>query len=699
MRKLLALPILLLFSLSLFAQNTNIPNMSLTHFPGAPTGKCFSNQFAINDASGALYSCSAGSWVAVAGSGTFTAGGDLSGTSTSQEVIGLLSNALPSLTTGYLNWTGSAWALSTVSGSGANTALSNLASVAINLPLLAGVDNSIALGSASFRWSNVFGTAFTCGVGGTTSCVITGSGATSGTANITWPSVAGTNTNGFVFSNVLVGPVGSASAPTFSFSGSLGSGFYTNSGDVRITSAGADAFRCVTSGNAFCGLPTTGVFQWATSGIVSGDTGLSRDSAGVIDVGTGAQGSTAGSLKAANYIGGGASLTGIQLTNITGLGTGVATFLATPSSANLAAAITDETGTGAAVFAGSPAFTGTPTVPTATVGTNTTQAASTAFVLANAGSAPAWSSITNPAGNLALSMGSNTSIFSTTTALAQMFAWKNVTAAIVSASQSSPIPAVCGTEFHAAASVEGCLTLQFIPGTGTDAASTIAIGHTGSATGVVTTTFPGPMQAGTSTSAGAVILPQGTANGHAGTTQITVESPASVTSYEIVLPGASATGVVHRSNSSLVDTESVSAVVGSDMTNNTVTASQLAAQYSKGSCTEAWGGSGTSFAMTSGDDAIINNTCYNDSGVTRTITAVKCRSDNAANSTVLTPTFGAAGTGTAILTGTVTCGNSYAYSATGTLNNTAWTTGTGIDPGMSTVGNATSIAMIVEYTF
>jgi hypothetical protein len=41
-------------------------------------------------------------------------------------------------------------------------------------------------------------------------------------------------------------------------------------------------------------------------------------------------------------------------TGISGLGTGVATFLATPSSANLAAALTDETGTGAAVFATSP---------------------------------------------------------------------------------------------------------------------------------------------------------------------------------------------------------------------------------------------------------------------------------------------------------------------------------------------------------
>ena len=177
----------------------------------------------------------------------------------------------------------------------------------------------------------------------------------------------------------------------------------------------------------------------------------------------------------------------------------------------------------------------------------------------------------------------------------------------------------------------------------------------------------------------------------------TLAHDSGIATANVVTASSPGVGICHFAGSTQACTSS--AVVGGDMTNNTVTATQLAAQYSKGSCTEVWGGSGTSFAMTSGDDAISNNSCYNDSGVTRTITAVKCRSDNAANTTVLTPTFGSAGTGTAILTGTLTCGNSYAYSATGTLNNTSWTTGTGIDPGMSTVGNATSIAMIVEYTY
>lgn len=52
------------------------------------------------------------------------------------------------------------------------------------------------------------------------------------------------------------------------------------------------------------------------------------------------------------------------------LGTGVATFLATPSSANLAAALTDETGSGAAVFATSPVLT-TPNIGTPSAGTLT----------------------------------------------------------------------------------------------------------------------------------------------------------------------------------------------------------------------------------------------------------------------------------------------------------------------------------------
>jgi hypothetical protein len=63
--------------------------------------------------------------------------------------------------------------------------------------------------------------------------------------------------------------------------------------------------------------------------------------------------------------------TGLPIsTGVSGLGTGVATFLATPSSANLASAVTDETGTGALVFANSPTLV-TPALGTPSSGTAT----------------------------------------------------------------------------------------------------------------------------------------------------------------------------------------------------------------------------------------------------------------------------------------------------------------------------------------
>jgi len=70
------------------------------------------------------------------------------------------------------------------------------------------------------------------------------------------------------------------------------------------------------------------------------------------DFGTGSQrwrnGSFSGIVTATTFSG------DLALANITGLGANVATFLATPSSANLASAVSDETGTGALVFANTP---------------------------------------------------------------------------------------------------------------------------------------------------------------------------------------------------------------------------------------------------------------------------------------------------------------------------------------------------------
>lgn len=75
------------------------------------------------------------------------------------------------------------------------------------------------------------------------------------------------------------------------------------------------------------------------------------------------------------------SCTGLPVaTGIAGLATGAATFLATPSSDNLRAMLTDETGTGVAVFANTPVFSGMFRIPYATVAAaGATQATATAL--------------------------------------------------------------------------------------------------------------------------------------------------------------------------------------------------------------------------------------------------------------------------------------------------------------------------------
>lgn len=70
----------------------------------------------------------------------------------------------------------------------------------------------------------------------------------------------------------------------------------------------------------------------------------------------------------------------LQSSQIISLGTNVATWLATPSSANLAAAVTDETGTGALVFANTPTLV-TPALGAATATTLT----SSGIITANGG--------------------------------------------------------------------------------------------------------------------------------------------------------------------------------------------------------------------------------------------------------------------------------------------------------------------------
>lgn len=69
-------------------------------------------------------------------------------------------------------------------------------------------------------------------------------------------------------------------------------------------------------------------------------------------------------------------------TGITSFGSGIATWLGTPSSSNLAAAVTDETGSGALVFGTSPTIaTPTITTPIITLATSTPTFSANAYTL------------------------------------------------------------------------------------------------------------------------------------------------------------------------------------------------------------------------------------------------------------------------------------------------------------------------------
>lgn len=147
-------------------------------------------------------------------------------------------------------------------------------------------------------------------------------------------------------------------------------------------SAAIDVSKLAAGTNSYVLTTTAGVPVWAAP-----------SGGGSVPTGTGFYGVTGGTMDAAaikvdlassTYVTGtlGVSNGG---TGITSLGLGVATWLGTPSSANLAAAVTGETGSGALVFGTSPSLTtpsfssivntGTLTLPTSTdtlVGRDTT---------------------------------------------------------------------------------------------------------------------------------------------------------------------------------------------------------------------------------------------------------------------------------------------------------------------------------------
>lgn len=265
------------------------------------------------------------------------------------------------------------------------------------------------------------------------------------------------------------------------------------------------------SSAATCTQPEVDSAVYALGGVIgwpatTPDTGISRDSAGVIDFGNGTATDKSATLQATAFKGVGTN-GGISGTEGTGANAGTAgagtDIFAMDSTLHDWRINANNVDFGGAVGGGTAAVTpgdvpcyngttgfrindcGTPKLGTPASGVLTS---TTGYI---------WNNLANPTGNFSPTMGSNTSIFNTTTALSQFFAFKNTTAAVVGTSQGSPIISDCGRSFHGSADVEDCLTLSELPGNGNDAAITFTLGHTGTSTGAVTFAVPGGETFGT----------------------------------------------------------------------------------------------------------------------------------------------------------------------------------------------------------
>ena len=253
-------------------------------------------------------------------------------------------------------------------------------------------------------------------------------------------------------------------------------------------------------------------------------------------------------------------------TGITSFGSGVATFLGTPSSANLASAVTDETGSGALVFANSPTLV-TPALgtPSALVGTNITGTASgltAGNVTTNANLTGAVTSVGN-----ATSLGSFTSA-----QLLGALTDETGTGSAVFATSPTLVTPILGTPTSATlTNATGLPISTGVSGLGTGIATALAV-NTGSAGAPVL--FNGAL--GTPTS-GTVTNLTGTAsiniNGTVGATTANTGAFTSLTASTTL----GVTGVSTLTGGAVVEGLTVGRGAGAVATNTAVGASALAA--------------------------------------------------------------------------------------------------------------------------
>jgi len=248
-----------------------------------------------------------------------------------------------SASTGCPSISAGVWSVGTCNAGSANTALSNLASVAINTALLPGVDNSIALGSSSFRWNQLFlsgpvtltdtaantdfsmsnTTAATSGTSQSSPIASWGyrfwTGAADAAGTVTLQAKTGNGTNAATSLTIaktgstgnfqILTPDGALNAPMYSFTGDanmgmlrIGSALWLQ-GDGSLVLSPSSGSSSHFFGSSYYNLNFNPA--WLIFG-TAGDTSLSRKTTNTLSVDTTAAGNGLGSLSLTNLTAAGA---------------------------------------------------------------------------------------------------------------------------------------------------------------------------------------------------------------------------------------------------------------------------------------------------------------------------------------------------------------------------------------------------------